>query len=117
MSGLQAEASEKSRALEAVMAQLERAELKAAKEARKRMDLERLMKRLDSSFDQLMLGSNAGAAAAAAAPGVAAGAGKASNVACGGLGGAAPPPQPPAFDAGLSVDQRMRMRGWGQSQL
>ena len=98
MSGLQAEASEKSRALEAVMAQLERAELKAAKEARKRMDLERLMKRLDSSFDQLMLGSNAGAVAAAA-------------------GGAAPPPQPPAFDAGLSVDQRMRMRGWGQSQV
>lgn len=53
---MQAEVGEKSRSLEAVLAQLERAELKAAKEARRRMDAERMMKRLDSSFDQLVLG-------------------------------------------------------------
>jgi len=56
--GLQQECADKTRSLEAVLTQLERAELKAAKEARKRMDMERLMKRIDSSFDQLMLGQS-----------------------------------------------------------
>ena len=50
---------EKNRSLEAVLGQLERAELKAAKESRKRMDVERMLKRLDSSFENLVKSTHA----------------------------------------------------------
>lgn len=55
LAALESELVEKNRSLETVLGQLERAELKAAKEARKRMDAERLLKRMDSSVESLVL--------------------------------------------------------------
>lgn len=133
LSGMQAELAEKNRSLEAVLAQLERAELKAAKEARKRMDVERLMKRLDHSFDQLMSGAGAGVGVAVGVgAGAGAGAGKltpaqdaatmtVAALAAGGgasrlapsVGTGLPSSSSSVGDAAaLSVQDRMRMRGW-----
>lgn len=55
LAALESELVEKNRSLETVLGQLERAELKAAKEARKRMDAERMLKRLDTSVESLVL--------------------------------------------------------------
>ena len=126
LSGLQAELLEKNKSLEAVLAQLERAELKAAKEARKRMDVERLMKRLDNSFDQLISGAGAGAGAGAGRSGVAAQDGQNATTtiaapapaAGGGASrlapsvGTGPSSSSSVGDAALSVQDRMKMRGW-----
>lgn len=55
LAALESELMEKNRSLETVLGQLERAELKAAKEARKRMDAERMLKRLDTSVESLVM--------------------------------------------------------------
>ena len=117
--------SEKNRSLEAVLGQLERAELKAAKEARKRMDAERLMKRIDAGFDQLMhptqqTASSDNGSAPSAGAGAGAGAGAAfmyrSNLV---NPGAAPSATLTNTDraerleqASLSVQERIKLKGW-----
>jgi len=113
--------AEKNRSLEAMLGQLERAELKAAKEARKRMDAERLMKRIDVGFDQLVNPSQAsdnGAGAPSAGTGAGAGAGAAFMYRSNLVNHSAAPSASHAErlerlqEASLSVQERIKLKGW-----
>jgi hypothetical protein len=115
--------AEKNRSLEAMLGQLERAELKAAKEARKRMDAERLMKRIDVGFDQLVnlnqaSDNGAGAPSAGTGAGAGAGAGAAFMYRSNLVNHSAAPSASHAErierlqEASLSVQERIKLKGW-----